>query len=162
MSKRIEAERHAPEKSITISESELLHFIADAKSEKGKAVEQDIDPRMTKEYLDELAFMSEEVDVRVAQTTDRNERPVVTVGVNGKMCNFPRGVLVRCPRYFVDALIVKGETISTPEVDVPGPNGPERARVINKNIALRYPFSIERDPNKKGHEWLRRRLNELV
>lgn len=114
---------------------------------------------LNKNYLDELAFMEEPIEVMVAESTDENADNPVQVGHNGTFFQFFRGVPTVCKRKFVDCLIAKSGRVSTPEV-LNG--GGERTRAIRQTSALKYPFSIIRDTNPKGAEWLRRRMAEAI
>ena len=112
---------------------------------------------LNKDYLDELAFMEDDVVVMVHESSDSNSENPITVGCNGVFRQFFRGVPMITKRKFVECLIVKQGRVTTPEYFN---NAGERARSIKQTSAHKYPFSIIEDKNPKGTEWLRRRLAE--
>jgi len=112
------------------------------------------------DYLDELAFMEEELIVMVHETTDENAENPVTVGCNGVFKQFFRGQKTLAKRKHVDCLIVKSARVSTPEIQ----NGAgERTYAIRQHNAHKFPFSIISDPSgEKGIEWFSKRMSEAV
>jgi urocanate hydratase len=121
-----------------------------------------VDKPVNKEYLDELAFMEEEIEVMVMETSDDNAENPVTVGCNGQFVQFFRGQPTTAKRKFVNSLIVKSGRVHTPEIQVQGvKGGVERSFTIRRQDAQKYPFSVIQDRNPKGVEWLRQRLAEL-
>lgn len=124
----------------------------------GKRVMTDID-HINKAYIDELAFMEEEMVVMVHESADPNSEDPITVGCNGVFRQFFRGRPTRAKRKFIDCLIVKQGRVTTPEY-VNGAG--ERARSIRQTSAHKYPFSVIEDRSHKGAEWLRGRLSEVA
>lgn len=115
------------------------------------------DQILNKEYLDELAFMEDDMVIMVHESADPNSENPVTVGCNGVFRQFFRGQQTIAKRKFVECLIAKQGRVSTPEyINKAG----ERARAIRQTSAQKYPFSVIEDKNPKGGEWLRRRLAE--
>ena len=111
------------------------------------------------EYLDDLAFMEEEMTVMVQETSDENAENPVTIGCNGTFKQFFRGQPIVAKRKFVDGLIVKSGRVSTPEYI----NGAgERARSIRQQSAHRFPFMVIKDNSPKGAAWLSQRLSEAI
>lgn len=114
---------------------------------------------LNKEYLAELAFMEEYIEIVVQESSDENAENPVRVGNNGIFVEFYRGIPTVARRKFVDCLIVKHTRVTTPEYI----NGAgERARSIKQHSALKNPFIIVEDKNPKGVEWLRRRMADIV
>ena len=118
-----------------------------------------VDKPLHKAYLDDLAFMEEEITIMLNETTDENAENPVIVGNNGIFKQFFRGVPTRAKRKFVDGLIVKSSRVSTPEVQN---GGGERTFAIRQHPAQKFPFTLMEDRNPKGIEWLRRRMAEPV
>jgi len=117
---------------------------------------------LSDEYLKELAFMAEYVEVRVHESPDEFAELVIPVFVNGIPCVFPRGTTVRCPRFLANALIVRGDVVTTPSVMVEGPDGSmEKSYGIKTRSSHKYPFEVVKD-SAKGKEWFKRRLAEVV
>jgi hypothetical protein len=101
-----------------------------------------------------LAFMEEPVDVVVHESTDPNAEPVVSVFNNGIVQHFVRGATQTVKRKYVEVLArAKQTSLNTGEVT---DNSGGRAIRINRHRALRYPFSVVRDTNRKGPEWLKK------
>lgn len=110
-----------------------------------------------KDYLKELAFMEELIEIRVLEDTDPNSENPVPCGVNGANLWLERGKAVVIKRKYVEALARSKQTaIKTPEIVGPSADGGmERKTVIRKTTNSRYPFEVLRDPNPRGAEWLR-------
>lgn len=114
---------------------------------------------LNKEYTGALAFMEEEIEILLQESSDENAENPVIVGCNGQFKAFYRGVATKAKRKFVDCLIVKTGRVSTPEFIN---NAGERARAIRQNSAHKYPFMVINDRNPKGAEWFKQRLAEAV
>jgi hypothetical protein len=115
--------------------------------------------KIIKSHADELKFMEELVEVRVHSSTDRNAEPIVgPIGVNGRNQYFPRNVVVRCKRKFVERLARTRTTGFSQEI-YKDANGDTAIR-NHPVTSLRYPFSIERDDNPNGRDWINRVLQE--
>ena len=115
---------------------------------------------MNKGYLEELAFMEEMVTVTVMESSNINDEDPVPAGNNGQFVYFKRGVQTNCKRKFLDSLIVKGHSVSTPFTR--NPSTGEEGRLIKLTNSSKYPFQVIEDKNPKGKEWLRRRMAETV
>lgn len=121
------------------------------------------DKPLNADYMDSLAFMEEEIEVMVQETSDENAENPITVGNNGIFKQFFRGVPTVTKRKFVDSLIVKTGRVTTPEVQIQGvKGGSERSFTIRQQSAHKYPFMVIQDRNPKGPEWLKRRLAEAI
>lgn len=103
-----------------------------------------------------LKFNEEPVTIHLHESTDPNADNVVPVGVNGEMRWLQRGREFTLARKFVERLaLARPSSIQTYETrDFDG----NRAIGIRKHTALKYPFSVIRDDNPKGVEWLRNLL----
>jgi len=118
-----------------------------------------VDPKWQKKYLSDLAFMEEEVTVMVHEDVNPNAENPIMVGNGGRHMAFFRGKQTKCKRKFLDSLIVKQTSVSTPEI-VTGAN--EKSFSIRQVSALKYPFSIISDKSKHGGDWLAMRMAEAV
>ena len=114
---------------------------------------------LNKNYLAELAFMEEMMEITVLASSNPHDENPVRAGNNGQFVFFPRTVSVKTKRKFVDSLIVKGHTIATPYVRTP--EGDE-SRAIKMTNSQKYPFTVDRDDNPRGRVWLRQRLAEVI
>lgn len=117
-----------------------------------------IDKPLNKDYLDELAFMNEQIIINVHESTDLNAENPVPVGNCGQFRFFERGKNILTQRKFADCLFAKGSSVSTPEIF----KGGEKTYAIRQHAAAKYPFTIIEDKNPKGVEWYRRRQAEMV
>lgn len=135
-------------------------ILTDGTLDTGGAKIEPVEPRgLNDDYMDELAFMEEDIVINIQESPDENADNPVMVGVNGVFKAIYRGQDTIIKRKFVDALIVKMTRISTPEfINAAG----ERARKIDQRQALRYPFTLVEDKNPKGIEWMRRRMADVV
>lgn len=129
----------------------------------GDIVREDVtlvvaDGPMAGSQLDDLAFMEEQVDVMVHESTDANADNPVWVACNGQNQFFVRGQAQTVKRKFVEILArAKQTAIATKEIhQFDGELGTQ----VTKSTALRYPFSIISDQNPKGGAWLKKVLSE--
>lgn len=106
-------------------------------------------------YAAELAFNEEMLEVIVHETTEKNAAPLVQVYVNGVAQHFVRGHVQRVKRKYVEVLARAKETAIKTSVQIV--NG-EAVNRLHRHTALRYPFSVQHDPNPKGGAWLRKVL----
>ena len=111
-----------------------------------------------KNKAETLAFMEEEVDVTVHQSTDKNAEAVVQVWNDGRAQFFVRGRQQKVKRKFVEVLARCKQTGFVQEYYVDG-QGNNAIRNIPQT-ALRYPFTINHDLNRKGPDWIRKVLAE--
>lgn len=106
-----------------------------------------------KKWLDEMAFMNEEVTVRVHPSTDKNANPFPEVFVNGRVQRFVRGAEQKVRRCFVEVLArAKGTTFDN--VKMKDPEGEDKY-VYPTHTAEVYPFVVIGD-TPKGDVWLKR------
>lgn len=106
----------------------------------------------------ELAFMEEPVDVLVHESTDPRAEPIVQVGVNGRNQFFVRGQSQTVRRKFVERL-ARAKRTSYTQQRYKDENGNDAIRNV-PHTALEYPFSIVRDQNPRGGDWLKKVLAE--
>lgn len=103
-----------------------------------------------------LAFMEEKIDVMVHESTDPNAEQIVETWANGVSQRFIRGQVQTVRRKFVGILAAAKSTgIATREAR---DNNGDRTTVIAKHTALKYPFSVVRDENPRGAQWLKSAL----
>lgn len=135
-------------------------ILCDGEINTGGNVIEPVDKPINSSYMDELAFMEEELIITVAETDDQNAENPVSLGCNGVFKYIFRGQPTKLKRKFVDCLIVKSGRITTPKVK----NGAgEDAFAIKQTSAHKYPFSVLVEPNqKRGQEWLLRRMAEQM
>lgn len=100
-----------------------------------------------------LAFMNELIEVRIATTTDKNAEQCFEINVNGKLCFFRRGETKTVPRYIVDHMMRMKQTVYS-QREVLNAEG-VREMVYDPQTAVKYDFSITRDPNPLSNSWQR-------
>lgn len=110
----------------------------------------------------ELAFLEEPVDVLVHESTDENAAMLVDVYHNGVPQRFVRGVPLTVKRKFLYVLATSKETNVKTKVNPTGGADGGPVNQITKHTALRYPFSVIRDDNKRGSDWLRNVLQSAL
>jgi hypothetical protein len=106
-------------------------------------------------YAAALAFMEEPIEVEVHESTDQNAQPVIDLYCNGVPQRIIRGQRQTIKRKFVNILADARQTALKTTTRV---NGDEVVNRIDKHSALRYSFSVTRDDNPKGRDWLRLKL----
>jgi hypothetical protein len=107
---------------------------------------------LSKSYADELMFNEELVDVMVHESTDPNAEPMPDVYVEGVPQRFMRGQVQTVKRKFL-AVLAGAKQVSIQTQIIQQPDAVYNR--INKHSALRYPFSVHRDPNPRGASWLK-------
>jgi hypothetical protein len=108
--------------------------------------------------IEELAFMEELVDVTVLDTEDKYASKVVTIGVNGRNQNFVRGQSVTVKRKYLEGL-ARAKPVSLRNEEFLNNDGDKQFRYPT-STGLRYGFTLDRDDNPRGREWLKKVLKE--
>lgn len=111
-----------------------------------------------REFLDELAFMDEDVKVLVHPTADKNPEPIILLAVHGRSQNFIRGQEIVVKRKYVEALARAKLTVYEQQ-NYMDDQGVRAIRNLPRT-ALRYPFSVIHDTNPRGRAWLDKVLAE--
>lgn len=106
-------------------------------------------------YAADLAFMEEPVEIEVHESNDPNAEPIVDLYCNGTPQRIIRGVPITVKRKYVQVLASARQVSMSTDTRVDGEQVVNR---VNKRSALRYPFSVVRDDNRKGRDWLRAAL----
>lgn len=110
-------------------------------------------------YAAQLAFYEEPVEVTVHETTDEFSDPIVDLYCNGVPQRLIRGQPQVIKRKYVEILARARVQSMKTRVDIQQDNIFNR---IDKHTALKYPFSVSRDDNPKGRDWLRATLAAAV
>lgn len=103
--------------------------------------------------IKELAFMEELVTVEIADTAEEQADIGFVISVQNKPETFMRGQQKTVKRKFVEGLARAKKTAFGNVLTVDPVNG-EQAYVHPSKTGLRYPFSVIRDDNPRGREWL--------
>jgi hypothetical protein len=107
-----------------------------------------------------LKFMEEPVTIVIAEASDKNAEKAVFCKVNGRGPGpggspwLPRNMEITIPRKYVEVL-VRARPIRVQSVEKVNPGTGERYMEQQKSSSDRYPFSVVRDDNPAGREWLR-------
>ena len=135
-----------------------LRSVGDAKDALDDRELEVIDKPPSKEKLEALAFMEEEVIIKVHDTTDPNAVPVPPVWNDGRVQYFIRGQEQKVKRKFVERLARAKLTTFTQreEFDATG----SRTFVQVPHTSLLFPFELVEDKNPKGRDWLRTVLRD--
>lgn len=106
-----------------------------------------------KAYADELAFMSEMVEVSIGRRAERNPPPFEHVAVNGKHVYFPVEVPVMVPRSYVEVMArARPQSVTTESGESPGD---ELAfNKVHRVASQAFGITVLRD-TPKGLAWLR-------
>lgn len=107
---------------------------------------------MDEEWVANMAFMQESVEVQIAETHDEQAEKVFEININGRPFFFMRGETKVIPRYVADHMLrMKTTRYSQKEVfDAEG----TKDIVHPSTSSLKYPFMITRDDNPMGRAWM--------
>lgn len=117
--------------------------------------------------LEALAFMEEPVTIRIEPSGEKNAAPCIDCWVNGRGAEvfiagawrvlgwLPVAVPVTTKRKYVEVLAKsKHDNVTTKVVKLPD----SEVNEVERHTMSRAPFSVIRDDNPKGAEWLTRLL----
>lgn len=113
---------------------------------------QDVGDRFFKEKQDELAFMEEKVHIFIQDSTDPNAEQVFAIHVSGKPFIFERGKEFVAPRKYLEGL-ARAKPVHFSSQEFVNRVG-DKAYRYPAHKSPRYPFSVVKDPNPRGHAWL--------
>jgi hypothetical protein len=105
------------------------------------------------EKLANLAFMEEMVTVHIHSTNNPTDEQTFELFNNGRREVFRRNEQKTVKRYFVDGLARAKPTTFTQHSK--RDNAGEMQEYQQPHTGLKYPFSVIRDDNPKGADWLR-------
>ncbi|HXE49572.1 MAG TPA: hypothetical protein VN663_14430 [Ramlibacter sp.] len=116
-------------------------------------LEQIAESPMDQEWHDMMRFNEEMITIKVATTTDLNAEQVFEINVNGRLEFFRRGETKTVKRYIVDHMLRMKETRYT-QREIMDEEGIRQ--IVNvPHTALKYDFSVIRDDNPRGGDWLK-------
>ena len=103
-------------------------------------------------YFDELAFMEEKITIRLEPSADRYSPKFIDVAVNGRIEWLEVGKPIQVARKYIEVLArAKSDTFIT---IAPNTNDENPVNMISRNTSQKYPFSVIKDPNPRGYQWL--------
>lgn len=142
------------EQPVEQGNARVMRSTGDAKDSLDKlqlvqVVDRPVDP----EKMAMLAFMNDDIRVRIGTTTDKNAEQCFEIIVNGKLEFFRRGETKTVKRYIVDRMLRLKETVYSQQEVV---NKDGIKDIVNiPHTALKYDFSVEHDPSPHAQAWLR-------
>lgn len=118
-----------------------------------------VDTPLENDYLTALKFAEEIIVIRIEPSREKNAAKTIDLHVNGVVKWVPVGVPWMLPRKYVEVLArakpINCETTHEAPYEAANPEN----KVIRSTSSL-YPFTVIRDDNPKGYEWLTRILAE--
>ena len=148
--------------SDTMAVDQPPPIVGDANLHDGYVVQAE--KGLSKDYLDELAFMEEPVTIRLEPSSDKNASTAFPVWVNGKPAEvhqngrwdeigwLPVGKVLIIKRKVLEVIIrAKVDTVHTQIIngDSDRPNN-----VVNRFTSPVHSFSIIEDRNPRGAAWV--------
>ena len=109
------------------------------------------------DYANTLAFMEEEVTIRLEHVSnDQMQKPVLAYpfSVNGRTAWVPTDRPWKVKRKFLEVILRSQPFSVATESFKPG--DPAERNLMHRYASRRYPVSILHDPNPKGAEWHQR------
>lgn len=113
-----------------------------------------VEKAMASDDFDELAFMEEEVLIRLEHSTDRHQPMFKDFGVNGRTEWVPVGKPHKIKRKFLE-VILRSQPFNV-QTDVGDATVERPHNHIVRHQSSKYPCSILRDPNPRGADWAMR------
>lgn len=155
--------RGRPPKEINTGNMEIGQRPAIAMPDDGFIVRENeeiaaIDSPLDNDYFGALAFMEEPVTIRLERSQEKFSPQVVDVYVNGSPQWIKVGVPQTIKRKYVEVLArAKPDAVQTITGSLNDENPQNR---IERYTSAKHPFSVLRDDNPVGIEWLTRILAE--
>lgn len=137
------------EQDVAVNSSEMSIETARRIIAEADGVVETVDARKLA-IMEEVAFMEEVVEIRLAESADPNADNPVEIGCNGETAVLYRGVTRPIKRKFLNSLITKVYAVETPEYT--NQLGERHSKIV-RHSAQRYPFEMF-DKNPKGRQWL--------
>lgn len=156
----------APTGQKMVSEMEIGSGPERAMSSTGPARESLAPNKLTKvseqpmdqEWVDMMAFMNEDVEVRIGETTDPQAERVFEININGKLELFARGETKTVKRFFVDRMMRMKQTRYS-QKEIIDDEGVKQ--IVNiPHTSIKYDFAITRDDSPHSKAWQRAVLAE--
>jgi hypothetical protein len=117
---------------------------------------------LNKDYLDELKFMEERVTVVLHRGSERHAPNIHDFYVNGKPLWIPVDQATSIPRKYLE-VIARAQPFSVQTKVNKNEQDGDDAVVDNQAVryqSAKYPFSVVKDENPRGHAWLAKVMRE--
>ena len=129
-----------------------------AKDSLEPSIIETVDRPVSKEKLELLRFMDDELTIRVADSTNPMDEPNPEVINGGIRQYFVRGIEQKVKRKFVEVLARAKKTAFSQELYQDGAGNSAYRQV--PHTALRFDFAVLHDPSPRGRDWLKAILAE--
>jgi len=118
------------------------------------ATQTSMNDPVTRKYVDDLAFMEQEVEFVIAKTHDKNDPNPIIAGVNGVSKVIQRGLRYKLPRKFLNVLLNSFTDVSTHEyIDKDGLSQTRIETITNPSLQVQ----VLHDPaGAEGMAWFAR------
>jgi hypothetical protein len=103
-----------------------------------------------------LAFMNEQITIRIGDTTDPNAEQIFEITINNKTELFKRGESKTVRRCFVD-LMARAKVTRYSQKETTNAEGIKQM-LYPAHTACKYDFAVIRDDNPMGSAWLKATL----
>lgn len=154
-------ELHSADLPITQPSNVNLNLDADPADRAGDIILSS-DEMLNKDYLDELKFMEEPVTIVLHRGRERFSPNVHDFYVNGKPLWIPVDQPVQIQRKYLE-VIARSQPFEVKTLVNKNEHQGEDAVVDNfaqRYQSAKYPFSVVKDDNPRGHVWLAKVMRE--
>lgn len=120
------------------------------------------DEMLNKDYLDELKFMEEPVTVVLHRGRERYSPNIHDFYVNGKPLWIPVDRPTTIPRKYLEVLARSQPFEVKTKVNKNEQDGEDAVvdNMAERYQSAKYPFSVVKDENPRGHVWLAKVMRE--
>ena len=146
--------QHSDDVDIGQAPDRVLKSTGDAsKSLSRPQIEKIVDSPMDDDWLSNMAFMNEMIDIQVPETDDPQAEQIFEININGRPFVFGRGEVKTVPRYVADHMLRMKRT-GYQQKETHNAEGIKDI-VHNARTSLKYPLMIARDNNPMGRDWFK-------
>ena len=111
------------------------------------------DSPMDADWIADMAFMAEMVDIMVPETDDPQAEHIFEININGRAFFFRRGENKTVPRYVADHMLRMKRTIY---VQKEASNNEGVKDILHQaRTSLKYPFMLVRDASPNSQAWFK-------
>lgn len=153
--------RHAPREYHSGDTSpRALPPVEDASDLENQVLVADNTEGLTeKDYLAELAFMNEEVEIILNRGREKHAPEFEQFGVNGRIIWVKAGVPTRIKRCYLEVM-ARSQPIDIRTHSGESPGDELTFNKVERTQSAGFSFSVLKDPNPKGPAWLAKVIRE--
>ena len=148
--------QHTDDTEVGVQPARLMKSTGDASESMDPAsanFAKIIDSPMDSDWIADMAFMAEMVEIMVPTTEDPQADNVFEININGRAFCFLRGENKTVPRYVADHMLRMKKTIY---VQKPVINADGVKDILNEpRTSLKYPFMMVRDASPHSQAWFK-------